>query len=542
VNKLHHGNLASSTSLPLQVALHLTSDPSGPELPLPLLVDLTTAYPSHRNAIFAIWSNAFACSTPSPGHPDGADSDNEGETVLGDLIQTKFIPSLMTRLQRKASVQDIDIASTMLLGLIRAHDELLAMLLSEADIVLPTLNVAYDTLAPGGKASLGKEVFRVKEAILLFCMELVRAVQSESVRDGLRRLAGVPSDTKSETRAAFLRSNTMGQDLGVLLAASEIDGAVGVDPDTRTILEDIADDEARGDAVSFSAALILSRLIAQRVQAILALFPSLPPFQLLLALNHPSYATSSTSTPEIQASPLLEVILSGGSTLPPELVTLKHAIHAVSEQQGSMSMSSSSAVPEASGSGSASAPAPAPAPKPYIRSNIHDAPLDMSRLTIRSEVDEPTPLALAPGMGKDVSDEMRARIHRLVERQRVEAEELARAIAEAGGQKYRPERREYAEDDVRDEPLLGPMDDEEDTEEAEVGVGSVVKGRLMTRKEGDESGEEENGENVVPVVSASLTYSSRTMNMIADLSRLRRRKRASPKRTRTMSPSRRSSS
>lgn len=124
----------------------------------------------------------------------------------------------------------------------------------------------------------------------------------------------------------------------------------------------------------------------------------------------------------------------------------------------------------------------------------------MSRLTIRSAADEPVPLALAPGVGKDVSDEMRAKIHRLVERQRIEADEKAKAIADAGGLKYRPER--YGYDDGMDgDVLLDDRDEEEEeVDEEDLGVGAGVKGRIVvTGNEGDESGEEENGENIVQV-------------------------------------------
>lgn len=141
----------------------------------------------------------------------------------------------------------------------------------------------------------------------------------------------------------------------------------------------------------------------------------------------------------------------------------------------------------------------------------------MSRLTIRSGVDEPTPLALAPGVGKDVSDEMRAKIHRLVERQRVEAEELAKAIEDAGGPKYRPERQGYEDGMEGDVSLAMVDDDDEDLDEDDLGVGAGVKGRVLaTAREGDESGEEENGENIVHVSHTLYVRMSSTIRIIAD--------------------------
>lgn len=103
----------------------------------------------------------------------------------------------------------------------------------------------------------------------------------------------------------------------------------------------------------------------------------------------------------------------------------------------------------------------------------------------------PTPLALAPGLGKEVSDEMRASIMRLVDRQRIEAEEQARALANATGQKYRPERYDEAGGLI---PINESMEDDGDHGEEEDGGKS---GLIL--KEGDESGEEEVGENVVEV-------------------------------------------
>lgn len=195
------------------------------------------------------------------------DSEDEGETVLGNLIQTEFLPTIISKLQQKPSVADVTICSTMLLGLIRAHEELLAILLSEADYVIPALRTAYTVLSGATstdevEGGLKKEAVRAKESILLFCAELVRAVRSESVREGLRGLAQVPGGMKvSEKMSGFLGKNSMGEDLGVYLAfelgSEKVEG--GIDGSISQVLEQIADDDARGDPVSSDPYHIVSK-------------------------------------------------------------------------------------------------------------------------------------------------------------------------------------------------------------------------------------------------------------------------------------------
>jgi hypothetical protein len=63
------------------------------------------------------------------------------------------------------------------------------------------------------------------------------------------------------------------------------------------------------------------------MEPLINLFPALPPYLLLEALNHQSFASaSSTSTAEEQAAPLIDAILSGAHTLPDDLIELKEAI------------------------------------------------------------------------------------------------------------------------------------------------------------------------------------------------------------------------
>lgn len=266
-DRQHHGHLSQTTVLPLQLALHLSgSETSAPALPLPLLLDLTSAYPAHRNAIFNIWDHAFDKSlvaatartdAQSPGESGGSEDEADSELVL--LIQSELVPALVSRIQHKPSVADISTVSALLLVMVRAHEELLAILLSEADYILPTLRGAYTSLeqapsADGSEAPLSREAVRAKESILLFCAELVGAVQGETVREGLKRLAGVPVKLK-EGGEGFLRNNSMGEDLGIYLAAIDAKEKgqakqSEIVPELTQMLEENMDDEARGDPVS----------------------------------------------------------------------------------------------------------------------------------------------------------------------------------------------------------------------------------------------------------------------------------------------------
>lgn len=64
------------------------------------------------------------------------------------------------------------------------------------------------------------------------------------------------------------------------------------------------------------------------------LFPSLSPYLLVQALNHPSYAPTTSCTPEEAAAPVLDAILAGGQALPEELQDLRDHIQSdITSQQ-----------------------------------------------------------------------------------------------------------------------------------------------------------------------------------------------------------------
>lgn len=225
----------------------------------------------------------------------------------------------------------------------------------------------------------------------------------------------------------------------------------------------------------------------QRLSPLLPLFPDLSPALLLSALDHPAFApSSSTTTFESAAAPLIDAIFSGGDSLPEDLTELRAAVRTMprepASQQGPSASSSSSSSAEPS-----VAWEPAPKPK-YERRNIFDDDeLDFSRLRMGKD-----PLNL-PQVGEAIPDHLRESILRLVENQKIEAEAEARAIAEARGQVYRPPRA----DDTAD------GDDLED---------DAVKLRVRDRSGGDESGEEDESGDKVIEVSHPLCMRGATLN------------------------------
>jgi activating signal cointegrator complex subunit 2 len=185
---------------------------------------------------------------------------------------------------------------------------------------------------------------------------------------------------------------------------------------------------------------------------------------------------------------LIESILSGGSTLPTELIELREEVDHLSREQGGLAAavpSTSSVLQDGSVServrvnGTATATAAAPAAS-YERRNIFDdETLDFSRLRL----------------GNSIPDHLRDSILRLVETQKEEAEAEARAIAEARGGVYLPQNRDWDGDDPDEgtgdgAPSLrtkGGVDGDDSDAEEETGdkiveVGTAVSCRVVSRR------------------------------------------------------------
>ena len=87
-----------------------------------------------------------------------------------------MLPSLVSRLRRSPSAQVVRILHLLL----RAHEEVLGLLLTEADHLLAALRESYPKL----------DGIRAKSDVLLVCEGLVRAVQGGQSGEALKRLMG----------------------------------------------------------------------------------------------------------------------------------------------------------------------------------------------------------------------------------------------------------------------------------------------------------------------------------------------------------------
>jgi hypothetical protein len=205
--------IASSSRelLPLSIVLYL--DNRGDNLPLPILLYTTLAYPRHP--LGALWDNQL-----------------NRQAELEDAIRADVIPGLVSRLRLAPSLATLQAAAHTMLVLSRANESLLALILSEADYILPALRTAYDGLGEGG--------VKVKMDVLALCMALMGAVQSEGVKGGLRRLMGGEVLEAGDT-------GLFDQSLGLAVRSLE---AGRVDENAKSALREVRDEDARLDPVS----------------------------------------------------------------------------------------------------------------------------------------------------------------------------------------------------------------------------------------------------------------------------------------------------
>ncbi|RSH90085.1 hypothetical protein EHS25_001418 [Saitozyma podzolica] len=379
------------SDVPLKLLLEVSQ--SGPPeiLDLATVVDAALAYPTHPAQLSTLWGRAIS-----------------HDPTLTDTVRTEILPSLIERLRLSPSAGTIRMVTYSLLTLSRAHEELLALLLSEADFIVPALKDAYAALP---QVPRNEEEVRAKEGTILLC-KAIQDAMGEIAKEGLLRLMG----------------QSIADDLERL-------GSGTTDQDFVSALKRSRDEAARSDP---------------RLTPLLNLFPTLSPRLLLSALDHPVFASStSVAGYDAQAAPLIESILSGGSTLPTELIELREEVDHLSREQGGLAAavpSTSSVLQDGSVServrvnGTATGSAPAAS---YERRNIFDdETLDFSRLRLGK--DEST----LPQLGNSIPDHLRDSILRLVETQKEEAEAEARAIAEARGGVYLPQTRDDDGDDL----------------------------------------------------------------------------------------------
>lgn len=157
--------------LPLHALLHLGSAPfspssTTPRLPLQALLDALVLYPLHGRALSLVADRLLA-SDP---------------TAL-ETIRTDLLPALVSRLYLTPAPAPAGVRTLVRLlhGLAGTHEELLALVLSEADYVVPALKAVFEALdlpAPGDVGSAGldvKERILARQEVLMFSHEVVRA-------------------------------------------------------------------------------------------------------------------------------------------------------------------------------------------------------------------------------------------------------------------------------------------------------------------------------------------------------------------------------
>lgn len=230
-----------------------------------------------------------------------------------------MLPELINR-TKTGGQKDVVFAVRLMLGMIRTHDELIALALEVSEEVLRGLNVAYSKLGNGDSKTpteVSEEIrLGAMEDVLMICKELVTRVGMEGATgDAMLRFLG----EKESAAMGVMQGKNLGGDCEALW------GKRGrkFSPDSVIIgkLQKRRDDFAKLDP---------------RVISILAIFPKIPPHLLLSALSHPQFSSipaGSKASPGELAEPLLTCILNHGEGLPEELGELKAVVAKVSDAQ-----------------------------------------------------------------------------------------------------------------------------------------------------------------------------------------------------------------
>lgn len=150
---LHSSSTATaSPSEPLKLALKLSSSPSSTAdsgLDVDLLVDLIWAYPNHQNAVSTILTRRF-------------DSD---PTLIEHFAET-VIPEVLDSVVDSTTIESASIAIKALGGLVRAHDDILSLVVACHSTILSALQGLYGTLTNEGALEIKEEVLLLVERIL----------------------------------------------------------------------------------------------------------------------------------------------------------------------------------------------------------------------------------------------------------------------------------------------------------------------------------------------------------------------------------------
>ncbi|OXM78448.1 hypothetical protein C364_03879 [Cryptococcus neoformans Bt63] len=370
--------VSASSLIPLQKLLELsTSHPAS--VRVPAIIDAILAYPVHSPVISQLISNTL---NESPGNIE--------------IWRIDVLPELIN--QAKAGGQkDVVLAVKLMLGMIRAHDELIALTLEVSEEVLRSLSVAYSKLGDGDSkipTGVSEEIrLGAMEDVLMICKELVTRVGMEGAAgDAMLRFLG-----ENESAAmGVMQGKSLRGDCEALWGKS----GRKFSPDSVIIgkLQKRRDELAKRDS---------------RVISILAIFPTIPPYLLLTALSHPQFSSipaGSKASPGELAEPLLTCMLNHGEGLPEELGGLKAVVSKLGDVQ------TAGEVPDEKREEK----------KKFERRNIFTAEdLDVSRLRLKDDE------SALPELQSTIPQHIRDSIQRLISLQASEEEERRQALADS---------------------------------------------------------------------------------------------------------------
>ncbi|OXG19259.1 hypothetical protein C361_04200 [Cryptococcus neoformans Tu259-1] len=370
--------VSASSLIPLQKLLELsTSHPAS--VRVPAIIDAILAYPVHSPVISQLISNTL---NESPGNIE--------------IWRIDVLPELIN--QAKAGGQkDVVLAVKLMLGMIRAHDELIALTLEVSEEVLRSLSVAYSKLGDGDSkipTGVSEEIrLGAMEDVLMICKELVTRVGMEGAAgDAMLRFLG-----ENESAAmGVMQGKSLRGDCEALWGKS----GRKFSPDSVIIgkLQKRRDELAKRDT---------------RVISILAIFPTIPPYLLLTALSHPQFSSipaGSKASPGELAEPLLTCMLNHGEDLPEELGGLKAVVSKLGDVQTVGELPDEKREEK----------------KKFERRNIFTAEdLDVSRLRLKDDE------SVLPELQSTIPQHIRDSIQRLISLQASEEEERRQALADS---------------------------------------------------------------------------------------------------------------
>ena len=182
---------------------------------------------------------SYPAHTPAVGRLVDRLSESGHLDHMLEQVRAEVLPSLVTRL-RLASTEIIASTLQVLLCLVRAHQELLGLVLSEADYILPALQDAYSKLSDDlhdPRASLA-----AKNDALLFCHELLTSVhgQAQSM-EALKKLMG---DGAGSSRRVLVEGDLRG-DYEAIFECGD-----GLADEELAVLESIRAEDLAQDPVS----------------------------------------------------------------------------------------------------------------------------------------------------------------------------------------------------------------------------------------------------------------------------------------------------